>query len=99
MKFTKEHEWVRIENGIVVVGISDYAQRALGDVVSLDLPKPGRIVKKGDSFAMVDSMKASSDVYAPVSGEVVEINIELMDNTAWINESPYEKAWFVKIKP
>lgn|SRR3989338_1971938 len=99
MKFTKEHEWAKVDGNLVVVGISDYAQNALGDVVSLELPSVGKKFKKGDSFAMVDSMKASSDVYAPVSGEIVEVNNQLADNPQWVNESPYEKAWFVKIKP
>ena len=99
MKFTKEHEWAKVDGNLVVVGITDYAQNALGDVVSLELPSVGKKFKKGDSFAMVDSMKASSDVYAPVSGEIVEVNNQLADNPQWVNESPYEKAWFVKIKP
>ncbi len=99
MKFTKEHEWAKVDGNLVVVGITDYAQNALGDVVSLELPSVGKKFKKGDSFAMVDSMKASSDVYAPISGEVVGVNNQLVDNPQWVNESPYEKAWFVKIKP
>jgi glycine cleavage system H protein len=99
MKYTKEHEWVRVEGNLAVVGISEYAQHALGDIVSLDLPQVGTKFKKGQSFAMVDSMKASSDVYAPISGEVAEVNSELSNNPQWVNESPQSKAWFIKLKP
>ncbi|MEM4389096.1 MAG: glycine cleavage system protein GcvH [Candidatus Micrarchaeia archaeon] len=99
MKFTKEHEWVEIREGLAVVGITDFAQKALGDIVSLELPKVGAKFKQGDSIAVVDSMKASSDVYAPVSGEVVEVNTELLTAPQLVNESPYEKGWMVKLKP
>ncbi len=99
MKFTKDHEWVRMDGDLAVIGISDYAQKALGDLVSLELPKVGRVLKQHDSFSIVDSMKASSDVYAPISGEVVTVNSDLNNNPQWINESPYEKGWMVKIKP
>ena len=98
MKFTKDHEWVRIDNEISVIGITDYAQKALGDVVSIELPKVGRAVKQGESFSIVDSMKASSEVYAPISGEVIESNTALNDNPQWINESCYEKGWIAKLK-
>lgn len=98
MKFTKDHEWIRMDGEVAVIGISDYAQKALGDVVSLELPKVGRMLKQKESFSIVDSMKASSDVYAPVSGEVAEVNSDLNNNPQWINESPYEKGWMIKIK-
>ncbi|MEM3030149.1 MAG: glycine cleavage system protein GcvH [Candidatus Micrarchaeia archaeon] len=99
MRFTKEHEWVEIKEGLAFVGITDFAQKALGDIVSLELPKVGAKFKQGDSIAVVDSMKASSDVYAPVSGEVVEVNSELLTAPQLVNQSPYEKGWMVKLKP
>lgn len=99
LKFSKEHEWVRVEGELVVIGISDYAQKALGDVVSLDLPKKGAVFEQSKPIGMIDSMKASSDVYAPIGGEVIEVNEELNNNPEWINQSPYEKGWLVKIKP
>lgn len=99
MKFTKEHEWVELREGLAVVGITDFAQKALGDIVSLELPKIGAKFKAGESMAIVDSMKASSDVYAPISGEVVEVNSELLTSPQLVNESPYEKGWMVKLKP
>ena len=98
MRFTKEHEWADARDGLVVEGITDFAQHSLGDVVSLELPKVGKAVKKGESLAIVDSMKASSDVYAAVGGQVVEVNEALLQNPQWINESPYEKGWLVKLK-
>ncbi len=99
MKFTKEHEWVERQGELAVEGITDFAQHSLGDVVSLELPKAGKAFKQGESLAIVDSMKASSDVYAAVSGEVAEVNEQLLQNPQWINESPYEKGWLVKLKP
>lgn len=97
-KFTKEHEWVKIEGDVATIGITDYAAHALGDIVSLELPKVGARFSQGQSVLMVDSMKASSDVYAPVSGEVVEVNSELESSPQLINESPTEKGWMVKLK-
>ncbi len=99
MKFTKDHEWVRIEGETAIVGITDYAQKALGDIVSLELPKIGSRYDQGKHFSIVDSMKASSEVFAPLSGEVVEVNSALNDNPQWINESPHEKGWIAKFKP
>ncbi|MFH1520704.1 MAG: glycine cleavage system protein GcvH [Candidatus Micrarchaeota archaeon] len=99
MKFTKEHEWVNIKGEVAFVGISDYAQKALGDIVSLDLPKVGSTVKQGQSLGVVDSMKASSEIYSPLSGEVLEVNNELDANPQWVNESPQEKGWMAKLKP
>lgn len=99
MKFTKEHEWVDIKEGIAFVGISDYAQHSLGDIVSLDLPKVGAVVKQGQTLGVVDSMKASSEIYSPISGEVLEVNKELESNPQWVNESPQEKGWMAKLKP
>ncbi|HHY09739.1 MAG TPA: glycine cleavage system protein GcvH [Firmicutes bacterium] len=96
--FTKEHEWIVVEGDVVRVGISDYAQNELGDVVFVDLPEVGDEVEEGEGFAVVESVKAVSDVYAPVSGEVTAVNEELEDNPELINESPYDKGWIVEIK-
>ena len=98
MKFTKEHEWIEVHGDIATVGISDYAQSALGDLVSVELPKVGAQIQQFKSMAIVDSMKASSDVYAPASGTVIEVNAELGSHPEYINSSPYEKGWMVKVK-
>ena len=99
MKFSKEHEWVELKDDIAIVGITDYAQSALGDLVSVELPKVGAQVQQFKAMAIVDSMKASSDVYAPISGEVVEVNTELNQHPELINSSAEDKGWMVKIKP
>ncbi|HHY14746.1 MAG TPA: glycine cleavage system protein GcvH [Firmicutes bacterium] len=96
--FTKEHEWVLVKNDVVRVGISDYAQSELGDVVFVDLPEVGDQVDEGEGFAVVESVKAVADVYAPVSGEVVKINEELEDSPELVNESPYDEGWIAEIK-
>ena len=98
MKFSKEHEWVELKDDIAIVGITDYAQSALGDLVSVELPKVGAQVQQFKAMAIVDSMKASSDVYAPISGEVVEVNTELNQHPELINSSSEDKEWMVKIK-
>ena len=98
LKYTEEHEWALVEGDIVTVGISDFAQDALGDVVFVELPQVGATVEVGKPFGVVESVKAVSDVYAPVSGEVVEINEELPDAPETINTSPYEDGWMIKIK-
>jgi glycine cleavage system H protein len=97
-KFTKDHEWVRIEGDTVTVGITDYAQEQLGDVVYVELPDVGKAVKAGDEAAVVESVKAASEVYAPVSGEVVEVNEALADAPAGVNEDATGAGWFVKLK-
>jgi len=96
--FTKEHEWARINVGEATVGITDYAQHSLGDITFVDLPKVGKKVKKGEQLATVESVKAASDVYAPVSGEVVKVNGQLIDIPELINKVPYNDGWFVVIK-
>ncbi len=96
--YTKDHEWVRVEENIAVVGISDYAQLELGDVVYVDLPSVGTKVEKGNSMFTVESVKAVSDIYAPVDGEIVEINSELADSPQHVNEDPFSSGWMVKIK-
>ena len=100
LKFLDSHEWARLEDdGTVTVGISDHAQELLGDIVFVELPDIGKnIAKKGD-ISVVESVKAASDVYSPVSGEVTEINEVLNDNPEIINASPYDEGWFFKIKP
>ena len=100
MRYSKEHEWVRQEaNGVCTVGISDYAQSQLGDVVYVELPAIGKVVKKGGEAATVESVKAASEVYAPISGEVVEANTALADNPGQVNQAPTGDGWFFKLKP
>ena len=98
MRFTKDHEWVRLEGDIAAVGITAYAAEQLGDVVFVELPEVGRTLKAGDAMAVVESVKAASDVYAPVSGEVVEVNTALPDSPDLVNADPEGVAWFVKLR-
>lgn len=95
-KYAKTHEWVNEEDGYTVIGLSDFAQEELGDIVFINLPEVGDDVVAGETFADVESVKAVSDVYSPVSGTVAEINEELLDNPALVNDAPYE-AWFIKV--
>jgi glycine cleavage system H protein len=96
--YTKEHEWVRVEGDIGVIGITDHAQQELGDIVYVDLPKPGTHLDQGKTLGSVESVKAVSDIYAPVSGEVVEVNPLLTTAPEKLNEDPHGDAWLVKIK-
>ena len=96
--FSDEHEWVRIEGGIATIGITDYAQEQLGDVVYVELPEVGAVLNKGDQAAVVESVKAASEVYAAVSGEVLEVNEALADEPGKVNEDPQGAAWFIKMK-
>ena len=96
--FTKEHEWIRVEGDTATVGISDHAQEQLGDVVFAEVPEAGRRVAKGQEAAVVESVKAASDVYAPVSGEVIEGNQALVDDPALVNSDPEGEGWFFKLK-
>lgn len=98
VRYTKDHEYVRLEGDIAVVGISDYAQGQLGDVVFVELPEVGKAVEKGKEAAVVESVKAASEVYAPLSGEVVEVNTELEGAPGLVNEDPQGKGWFLKLK-
>lgn len=98
LKYHKEHDWVRVEGDTAVLGITDYAQDQLGDIVYVELPEVGTEVSAGSSYAEVESVKAVSDVYAPVSGTISEANEEVVDAPEVINESPYENGWLVKIK-
>ncbi|MGR5488406.1 glycine cleavage system protein GcvH, partial [Vibrio alfacsensis] len=99
LKFSDSHEWVRDNgDGTVTIGISEHAQEMLGDVVFVDLPEVEDEIEAGESFSLVESVKAASDIYAPVSGEIVEINEELEDSPELINEESYEGGWIVKVK-
>ncbi|KAJ3039646.1 hypothetical protein HDV00_011990 [Rhizophlyctis rosea] len=97
-KYTPEHEWVTVSNGVATVGITQYAQEALGDVVYVEVPSKGKTVSKKDQIGAVESVKAASDIYAPVSGEIVEINSNLEEKPSLINSAPYEEGWLAKIK-
>lgn len=103
LKFSKEHEWIRLtqegDANLAVVGISQFAQEQLNDIVSVELPQRGTKVKQMQAIAIVDSVKASSDIYSPLSGEIVEVNELLLEHPEWINQSPYDLGWIVKIKP
>ncbi|MCU8422512.1 glycine cleavage system protein GcvH [Vibrio vulnificus] len=99
LKFTESHEWVRDNgDGTVTIGISEHAQEMLGDVVFVELPELEAEIEAGESFSLVESVKAASDIYAPVTGEIVEVNEELSDSPELINEEPYEGGWIVKVK-
>jgi len=98
LKYAKTHEWVRVEGDIAVIGISDHAQDSLGDIVYLDLPEAGRILAHGDTFGEVESVKAVSEIYSPVSGEVVESNTGIQDSTEIVNEQPYLGGWLIKVR-
>ena len=98
IKYTEEHEWIRVEGDVGTIGITAYAQEQLGDVVFVDLPQAGRTVAKGEACAVVESVKAASDIYAPVSGEIVEANAALADAPGDVNAEPMGKGWFFKVK-
>jgi glycine cleavage system H protein len=98
-RYTRDHEWVRLEGDVAVVGISRYAQEQLGDIVFVELPEIGKQLTKGAEAAVVESVKAASEVFAPVAGEVVAVNQALTDEPAKVNESPEVSGWFLKLKP
>ena len=98
LQYTRSHEWVRVEDGVATVGITDHAQDELGDVVFVELPEQGATLAAGDSFGAVESVKAVSDLYAPVGGEVVEVNGTLEDSPEKINEDPYGEGWILKLR-
>ena len=98
IKFTKDHEYVSVEGDVATIGITDYAQSQLGDVVFVELPAAGKTLKQGDEAAVVESVKAASEVYAPVSGTVIEINAGLPDTPSDVNEDPLGKGWFIKLR-
>ena len=96
--YTEQHEYAKVEGGTAYIGISDYAQEQLGDITYIEMPEPGDTVSKGDSLAVIEAVKAASDLYAPLSGEILEINSELEDNPDLLNKDTYGKGWIVKIK-
>jgi glycine cleavage system H protein len=98
LRYTKDHEWVRVQDGIGTIGITDYAQDQLGDVVYVDLPSPGKQLTQLAVFGEIESVKAVSELYSPLSGEVVESNQALADKPELINESPYEDGWLMKVR-
>jgi glycine cleavage system H protein len=98
IKFTKDHEWIKLDGEVATVGITDYAQKQLGDVVFVELPEVGRNVVAGKEAAVVESVKAASEVYAPVAGDVVEVNEALADDPALVNRDPQGEGWFVKLR-
>ena len=98
LKYSKEHEWVKVEGNTVTIGITEYAQGELGDIVFVELPEVDDDIQEGDTFGSVESVKTVSELYAPVTGKVVEANEELEDSPEFVNESPYEKAWMVKVE-
>lgn len=98
VKYTEEHEWVMVEGDVVTIGITDFAQDQLGDVVFVELPEVGEQLQSGKPFGVVESVKAVSDVYAPITGEVVEVNDNLPDDPEMINKSPYDEGWMLKIR-
>lgn len=95
--FTEDHEWIQVDGDVATVGITDYAQSQLGDIVFVETPEAGKTVSKGDDAAVVESVKAASDVYAPVAGTVIEGNAALADNPALVNEDPEGEGWFFKL--
>jgi glycine cleavage system H protein len=98
LKYTKDHEWTKVEGNTITVGITDHAQSALGDVVYIELPQPGKILTKGDVFGVVESIKAVSDLYSPVTGKVVAANTPLLDDPSQVNKDPQGVAWMIKIE-
>jgi glycine cleavage system H protein len=98
LKYTKDHEWAKVDGNTVTIGITDHAQSALGDVVFVDLPKAGRLLKKQETFGVVESIKAVSDLYSPVAGKVLEVNAALADDPSQVNRDPQGKAWMVKLE-
>jgi glycine cleavage system H protein len=98
LKYTKTHEWVRVSGEIATIGITDYAQSELGDIVYLELPEPGRILAQDEIFGTVESVKAVSDLYSPVSGEVIEVNQAIVEATETVNEDPYGSGWMIRVR-
>jgi glycine cleavage system H protein len=98
LKFSKTHEWAKIENETAIIGITDYAQHSLGDIVFIELPKPGAKIKQSVQFGTIESTKAASELYTPLSGEVIGINNDLVNSPQWVNEDPLGKGWMIKIK-
>lgn len=98
IKYTKDHEWIQVADGIGIIGITDYAQGELGDIVFVDVPPVGRKIDAGQVFGTVEAVKAVSDLYSPVTGEVIEVNKEIQDTPELVNKEPYERGWMIKVK-
>lgn len=98
LKYSEDHEWIKVEGNTVTIGITDFAQSELGDIVFVELPEEGEDISTGDSFGSVESVKTVSELYAPVSGSIVAVNEELEDSPELVNESPYENAWMLKVE-
>jgi glycine cleavage system H protein len=99
LRFTRTHEWVRLDGEVATIGITDHAQNELGDITYLELPEVGDALSKAQPFGIVESVKAASDIYAPLDGEVVERNDEAVDSPDLVNSSPYDRAWLIKMRP
>ena len=97
-KYSKDHEWIKIENEIAIIGITNHAQESLGDIVFIELPKVGKLVNTGDQVGVVESVKAASDLYTPISGEIIEVNNELTNSPQLMNSDPENSGWYMKIK-
>jgi len=97
-RYTKEHEWIQIDGDIATIGITEFAQSELGDVTYVEVPQVGQVLEQGQAFGVVESVKAVSDIYAPLAGEVVEVNESLASEPETVNASPYERAWMVKLR-
>lgn len=98
-KYSKEHEWARIDGDLAIIGITDYAQDQLGDVVYVELPKVGERVDQFKVFGVIESVKTASDLFAPISGEIVEVNQAVLDEPSQVNDSPYDSGWLIKVRP
>lgn len=98
LKYTKDHEWAKIEGTTATIGITDHAQKALGDVVFVDLPKTGRVLKNHETFGVVESIKAVSDLYSPLAGRILEVNSALLEDPARVNREPHTSAWMIKME-
>ena len=98
-RYTRDHEWIRLDGDVAVVGITDYAQEQLGDIVYVELPEVGQALEKGAEFCVVESVKAASEVFAPIAGEVTAVNAALGDQPGTVNEAPEEGGWLVKVRP
>jgi len=99
LRYTREHEWARLGDGLVTVGITNYATDQLGDVVFVELPPVGKEVETGKPFGVVEAVKTVSDLYAPMGGEVVEVNVALVDNPALVNQEPFGRGWMIRLRP
>ncbi len=98
IKYTKEHEWTKIEGNVATIGVTDFAQSELGDIAWIEMPEIGAETKKGDPFGTIEAVKTVEDLFAPLSGKIVEINEGLLDSPEWVNDDPYGKGWIVKLE-